>query len=149
METRKAKVASKNTPHRLDVAIGQRIRERRRTVGLSQSALAEAVGVTFQQIQKYERGANRISFSRLVEIAEALRCELGDLAEGLDAKTPSDELGHLNTLLATPGALEMLEAFSALPTAHLQRAFVKYAKTLGEAGQEDARGGEAGHGERL
>ncbi|WP_293366472.1 helix-turn-helix transcriptional regulator [Phenylobacterium sp.] len=139
-----AKAATKSAPHRLDVAIGQRIRERRRSLSLSQSGLAEAVGVTFQQIQKYERGANRISFSRLVEIAGALRCELGELTEGLYAKTSGDELGRLNTLLATPGALEMLEAFVALPAAHLQRAFVKYAKTFGEAGQDDAKGEEAG-----
>lgn len=136
-----AKLAMNNAPHRLDVAIGQRIRERRRTLGLSQAGLADVVGVTFQQIQKYERGANRISFSRLVEIAGALRCELGDLTEGLYATTPADELGHLNTLLAKPGALELLEAFAALSSPHLQRAIVKHARTLGEAAQDDATGG--------
>lgn len=117
-------------PHRLDVAIGQRIRERRRALGMSQVALAEAVGVTFQQIQKYERGSNRISFSRLVEVAEALSCPLGLLTEGLDAAAPADQLEHLNELLAKSGALEMLEAYAALPTKELRRAILKHAKTL-------------------
>ena len=117
-------------PHRLDIAIGRRIRERRRALGMSQVALAEAVGVTFQQIQKYERGSNRISFSRLVEVAEALNCQLGVLAEGLDASAPVDQLEHLNELLAKGGALEMLEAYAALPTKGLRRAILQHAKAL-------------------
>jgi transcriptional regulator with XRE-family HTH domain len=124
------KLALPTPPHRLDVAIGQRIRERRRALGMSQVALAEAVGVTFQQIQKYERGSNRISFSRLVEVAEALSCPLGVLAEGLDAAAPVDQLEHLNELLAKGGALEMLEAYAALPTKDLRRAILKHAKAL-------------------
>jgi transcriptional regulator with XRE-family HTH domain len=127
------------SPHRFDVAIGQRIRERRRAIGMSQAALAAATGVTFQQIQKYERGANRVSFSRLVQIAEALECPIGDLAEGLSQSTPSDELENLNALLARPGALEMLEAYAALPSQGLRRALLHHARTLTQAlsGGED------------
>jgi transcriptional regulator with XRE-family HTH domain len=117
-------------PHRLDVAIGQRIRERRRRVGMSQQALAEAVGITFQQVQKYERGTNRVSFSRLVEIADTLTCRLGDLAEGLDQNHAPEELGQLNTLLALEGAMEMLEAFAAIPSRALRRALIAHARTL-------------------
>ena len=117
-------------PHRFDVAIGQRIRERRRAVGMSQAALAQATGVTFQQIQKYERGANRISFSRLVQIAEALGCPIGDLAEGLSQAQPADELEHLNALLAKPGALEMLEAYAALPSHSIRRTLIHLARSL-------------------
>lgn len=124
------RLGSLKSPHRLDVAIGQRIRERRRALGLSQVALAEAVGLTFQQIQKYERGSNRISFSRLVEIAEALSCQLSDLAEGLIAASPADELEHLNALLAKPGALEMLEAYAALPSQELRRAVLQHSRAL-------------------
>jgi len=61
-------------PDRNEVQIGYRIRERRKQVGLNQEALGDRVGVTFQQIQKYERGANRISIGRLSQIAEALMC---------------------------------------------------------------------------
>ena len=124
---------STNSPHRFDVAIGQRIRERRRSIAMSQAALAAATGVTFQQIQKYERGANRISFSRLVQVAEALGCPIGALAEGLSQAQPADELEHLNALLAKPGALEMLEAYAALPTHALRRTVLHHARALTQA----------------
>jgi len=68
----------------LDAALGRNIRIRRKSLGLSQSALAAAVGLTFQQVQKYESGANRVSFSKLAEIAKALNCRIADLIEGLD-----------------------------------------------------------------
>ncbi|HZZ68717.1 MAG TPA: helix-turn-helix domain-containing protein [Phenylobacterium sp.] len=127
-----------SSPHKLDVAIGQRIRQRRRALGLPQTALAETVGVTFQQIQKYERGANRISFSRLVEIAAALKCQLTDLTEGLDAATPPSDLAYLNELLAHPGALDMLEAYVALTDPGLRRAVLQHARTLAGASKGPA-----------
>ncbi|MGB8601547.1 MAG: helix-turn-helix transcriptional regulator, partial [Rhizomicrobium sp.] len=68
-----------NSPHPLDIALGSRIRLRRRELGMSQEQLARQIGITFQQVQKYEHGANRVSFSRLVEIAQALRCGVVDL----------------------------------------------------------------------
>lgn len=66
-------------PNHLDVAMGLNIRERRRVLGMSQTALATAVGITFQQIQQYDRGSNRISFSRLIEVARTLDCRVADL----------------------------------------------------------------------
>ena len=65
--------------HIIDVMVGDNIRRRRRSLGISQEALAAAVNVTFQQIQKYERGANRVSASRLYEISRVLTCDAGDL----------------------------------------------------------------------
>jgi transcriptional regulator with XRE-family HTH domain len=76
-------------PHRLDIALGSNIRRRRKGLGLSQTALAQSVGLTFQQIQKYERGFNRVSFSRLVAIAHALNCRVIDLIEDLDDEAPA------------------------------------------------------------
>lgn len=67
-----AKSPSPKAPHADDIATGQRIRLRRRALGLSQTALADAIGVTFQQVQKYEKGINRVSGSRLIAIAKAL-----------------------------------------------------------------------------
>jgi transcriptional regulator with XRE-family HTH domain len=125
-------IANSDGPHRLDVAIGQRIRERRRAVGMSQQTLAERVGVTFQQVQKYERGSNRISFSRLIEIADALSCRLNDLADGLDSKHASDELRHLNALLAEDGALELLEAYRRVRGKPLRRALLAHTRALGD-----------------
>ena len=116
-------------PHTLDVAIGHRIRERRRRQGLSQQALASAVGVTFQQIQKYERGANRVSFSRLTEIAHALDCGLAVLAEGLDVPH-QHSVNTLNELLGVEGALDLLSAYQAISSRDLRRALLQHARTL-------------------
>ena len=63
---------TKGTPNEMDVHVGQRIKVRRSLLGLSQEKLAEAVGVTFQQIQKYERGTNRVSAGRLFELSKVL-----------------------------------------------------------------------------
>jgi transcriptional regulator with XRE-family HTH domain len=67
------------TPAAADVEIGDRIRIRRRLAGLSQATLGAAVGVSYQQIQKYETGANRVGGSRLAAIARELRCRPADL----------------------------------------------------------------------
>lgn len=120
-------------PHQLDIAIGHRIRERRRSLGYSQQRLAEAVGVTFQQIQKYERGSNRVSFSRLLEIAHALDCSLSDLSDGLDAPSAGDA-GMLNDLLAVEGALELLEAYATVTSREVRRALVLHTRALGAIG---------------
>jgi transcriptional regulator with XRE-family HTH domain len=99
----------------MDVALGAAVRIRRRTIGISQEALAEQCGVSFQQIQKYENGANRISFSRLVQIARALKCRVVDLMDVLDApdrETTGDI--DLLTRMRTPGALELLAAYEQM-----------------------------------
>ena len=99
----------------MDIALGAAVRIRRRSLGISQEALAEQCGVSFQQIQKYENGANRISFSRLVQISRALQCRVVDLLDVLD--TPSGgSTGDLDILsrMRTPGALELLSAFERL-----------------------------------
>lgn len=91
-------------PHEVDVVVGSRIRLRRKEVGTSQQALAEAVGLTFQQIQKYENGANRVSSSKLYEIAKALRAPIVYFFEGLpDPEGARDEENRsqaVNRLLA-------------------------------------------------
>lgn len=69
----------RKVPHVVDVAVGANIRRRRRDLRISQEALAAAVKLTFQQIQKYERGANRVSASMLYEISRVLKCDAGDL----------------------------------------------------------------------
>jgi transcriptional regulator with XRE-family HTH domain len=77
---------AEHVSHPLDIALGARIRIRRKTLGLSQDDLASQIGLTFQQIQKYERGANRVSFSRLVDIARTLKCRVQDLIGDLDVE---------------------------------------------------------------
>ena len=114
-----------NTPNRLDVALGLRIRQRRKALGVSQTALAEAIGLTFQQIQKYERGFNRVSFSRLVDIAHALDCRVVDLIGDLDdANIPSPLFRQDTAHLRESGAPELLAAYAAAPPA-LRRVILK------------------------
>jgi transcriptional regulator with XRE-family HTH domain len=99
----------------MDIALGAAVRIRRRTIGISQEALAEQCGVSFQQIQKYENGANRISFSRLVQIARALQCrvvDLMDVLDGPDGETTGDL--DLLTRMRTPGAVELLAAYELM-----------------------------------
>ena len=105
---------STKAPDPLDIALGAAVRIRRRTIGLSQETLAQQCGVSFQQIQKYENGANRISFSRLVQIARALRCRITDLMYVLDE--PEADIGGVDLLaeVMTPGALELLAGYRAL-----------------------------------
>ena len=99
----------------MDVALGAAVRIRRRTIGISQEALAEQCGVSFQQIQKYENGANRISFSRLVQIARALECRVVDLMDVLDG-AEREITGDLDLLtrMRTPGAIELLAAYEQM-----------------------------------
>ena len=106
---------STKAPDPMDIALGAAVRIRRRTIGISQEALAEQCGVSFQQIQKYENGANRISFSRLVQIARALKCrvvDLMDVLDGPDRETTGDL--DLLTRMRTPGALELLAAYELM-----------------------------------
>ena len=66
-------------PNPDDVALGAAIRQRRMLLAISQEKLADELGITFQQVQKYEKGANRVSWSRLVQIAKALNCSIAGL----------------------------------------------------------------------
>jgi transcriptional regulator with XRE-family HTH domain len=109
---------SRTTPDKLDVAIGASIRLRRKQAGISQDMLAEKCGVTFQQVQKYENGANRVSFSRLVQIAHALGLRVSDLVGDIDqaaglAPAESTVLIHLGI----SGATDLLRDYACLSPA--------------------------------
>jgi transcriptional regulator with XRE-family HTH domain len=75
-------VSQARKPHPIDVLVGKRLRTRRKMLGISQEGLSESVGVTFQQVQKYEKGTNRISASRLYEISIVLRVPITYFFEG-------------------------------------------------------------------
>ncbi|HEY8572052.1 helix-turn-helix transcriptional regulator [Phenylobacterium sp.] len=117
----------------MDIALGAAVRIRRRTLGISQEALADQCGVSFQQIQKYENGANRISFSRLVQIARALKCRVVDLMDVLDAPD-RETTGDLDMLtrMRTPGALELLAAYENLPP-EARSSLVSFLKAMAHA----------------
>ena len=114
----------------MDRAIGARVRARRRSLSMSQSDLAERLGVSFQQVQKYERGANRISGSTLVAAARALQTSVSWLVgEDAGEGAPSDEAF---AALMTPGAMEMLEAFRAVRRPRARQALLALAREMGK-----------------
>lgn len=114
----------------IDIAVGARIRLLRKVRGLSQQALAEAAGVTFQQIQKYERGANRVSASMLSRIARTLSAPVSEMFG--EVGPASGAIDEVAALLAEPGALELLKAYSHLPKGPPRSALVDFVRTLGD-----------------
>lgn len=115
-------------PDPVDIAIGARMRLRRKTMGISQGALAERIGVSFQQVQKYERGANRVSGSTLVAVAAALETSVGWLV-GEDGSI-ADVAEDIVQALAITGAVELLEAYAAIPKASARAALTTLAQEM-------------------
>jgi len=113
----RAKKPGKPAPDAIDVAVGNRVRERRRALGMSQGALAKALGVSFQQVQKYERGANRISSSRLVRTAAALELGVQDLLDPEANELP-------------PDAREMLKVFEKIEGERARQAVIAMARII-------------------
>jgi transcriptional regulator with XRE-family HTH domain len=111
--SRKSELAEQADP--VDRHVGIRIRLRRKQLNMSQGQLAEALGVTFQQIQKYERAANRVSASKLWEIAQALESPVSYFYEGLDGETEAAE-GPLSAqqLLLSREGVELVAAFRGI-----------------------------------
>jgi len=116
----------------LDTALGERIRCRRRALGLSQAALGRSVGLTFQQIQKYERGVNRVSFSKLAAICQALGLSIDRMVAGLVAPGspigPGLDINH--ELLFVEGAETLVRAYAGLRTAAVRRAALEFVQVL-------------------
>ena len=116
-------------PRDLDCQIGIRMRTRRRELGVSQDALAAGVGLTFQQIQKYERGANRVSASKLWEIAAQLRTPISYFYEGLEGIEVYDpeslaQAEALQEFLLSPDGVDLAVAFQALSAPAVRRQFL-------------------------
>jgi transcriptional regulator with XRE-family HTH domain len=117
---------STKTPDPLDVMVGAKIRIFRIHRGVSQTDLAEQIGVTFQQVQKYERGINRVGASRLSRIATVLDVSIGELFE-----PPGGKLADLTSpfrLLAEAGALRLLKAYVRAPDPCVRRAVIEFAE---------------------
>jgi transcriptional regulator with XRE-family HTH domain len=116
----------------VDTRVGARIRMRRMLVGISQTELGEKSGVTFQQIQKYEKGTNRVSVSRLHQIAQTLGVPVEFFYEGLSegATASIDNVPDVSTMLGTADALDMLKAFAALENRSVRRRLVALTEQL-------------------
>ena len=122
--------------HPVDVHVGKRVRHRRWMVGMTQQQLGEIVGIKFQQIQKYETGMNRVSASRLWDIAAALDVPVSFFFEGLSGEAGA-ELSEAvaearGDLLADKEALELVRSYYAIPEAQRRRLF-DLARVLSDA----------------
>jgi transcriptional regulator with XRE-family HTH domain len=126
----------------LDTYVGKRIKERREELSLSQEAVAQFLGVTFQQLQKYERGANRVSAGRLFELAFVLRVKLDFFFEGVEhmidlgalpatENTPDPCRAAISLCVDTEGAEELLRAYSKIPTQGQRSKILQLIKVLG------------------
>jgi transcriptional regulator with XRE-family HTH domain len=117
--------------HPVDIHVGKRIRHRRWMIGMTQQHLADAVGIKFQQIQKYETGMNRVSASRLWDIAEAVEVPIAFFFEGIEAEG-STKYEVSGDILADKEALMLVRSYYAIPEAQRRRLF-DLAKVLSDA----------------
>ena len=126
-------------PNPVDRHVGLRLRMRRKELGISQEKLAEAIGLTFQQVQKYERAANRVSASKLWEMARALSTSIGYFYEGLGdtLETPGSNLPResMQDFLMTPEGLELAATFPKIPRGKVRRRVLDLVRAM--AGEPD------------
>jgi transcriptional regulator with XRE-family HTH domain len=146
-------LTAEQEPHLVDIHVGARVRMRRKAMGLSQTQLAESIGITFQQMQKYERGANRVSASKLYGIATTLQASVAWFFEGLSADLMSageDPANYaqrtkaLQRFVLSGEGMELASLFPRVP-AHQRRQILALARALGDPGDEsDEEGLRAG-----
>ena len=125
------------TPNPVDIHVGNRVRLRRKVLGLSQSDLGEALGLTFQQVQKYERGSNRISASKLFQAAQALKVPASYFFEGYGVtgeegfqESPSEQT--VNAFLLTNEGLELAQTFPLIRSAKHRRKILDLVRALAD-----------------
>ena len=112
-------------PNSIDMHVGSRVRMRRKTLKMTQTALADALGLTFQQVQKYEKGANRIGAGRLQHIAHFLQVPIEFLFDGAPGGSMKDinplTFDYVSDFVASPDGLALLKAFTQLKDAAMRR----------------------------
>jgi transcriptional regulator with XRE-family HTH domain len=115
----------------VDVLVGERIRFRRIQSRMSQAKLGEAIGVTFQQIQKYEKGTNRIGSGRLFKIAEVLQCDVTEFYESV-RNNPTIGSTPVSKFMATKEGVAIVEAMVRIKSDALRRVVIDIAEKLAE-----------------
>lgn len=140
------KPMSVKAPNPVDKYVGSRIRMRRIMLGMSQEKLGESLGLTFQQIQKYEKGTNRVGASRLQQISEILQVPVSFLFEGGPggamnanglAEAPSP--AYVSDFLATSEGLALTRAFTRINDSKLRRSIVDLVEQIAAREQSDRR----------
>lgn len=132
-------------PNPVDIHVGSRVRLRRAALGMSQERLAEALGLTFQQVQKYESGANRISASRLWDIAQVLSVSVAHFFDHMPPELKEASPRHMvravaeppefaDPMLTTPETMELVRAYYRISEPQVRKKVYELAKALGLAG---------------
>ncbi len=112
---------------RVDEHVGERVRQRRAEMGLTQHDLAQALGISYQQVQKYETGANRVSSGRLYEIASKLEVEISHFFDGLEPTTSAKPMEHGGKNRST---IELVRNFAEIEDSELRSAVSGLIKSL-------------------
>ncbi len=130
----------KKTPNPIDKHVGSRVRMRRMMLSMSQEKLGDALGLTFQQVQKYEKGTNRIGASRLQQISHILQVPISFFFEGAPSSDMPGQLGeapspaYVADFLATSDGLALTKAFMRIGDPKLRRRIVDLVEQIsGEA----------------
>lgn len=128
---------SKKAPNSIDKHVGSRVRMRRMMIGMSQEQLGEALGLTFQQVQKYEKGTNRVGASRLQRISEILRVPVSFLFEGVPTDISKGEglssvqsPTYVSDFFTTSQGLALIRAFTRINDAELRRSIVSLVEQI-------------------
>jgi len=137
---------STKAPNPVDKYVGSRVRMRRIMLGMSQEKLGEALGLTFQQVQKYEKGTNRVGASRIQQISEILQVPVSFLFEGGPSGIASGENfsegtspAYVSDFLATSEGLALTRAFTRIPDAKLRRSIVDMVEQIAAREGPDKR----------
>ena len=135
---------TKGTPDTVDVHVGQRLRVRRSLLGLSQEKLADAIGLTFQQVQKYEKGMNRISAGRLFQFSKILDVPVSYFYENIIAEksagktsasglSDNDQEGFLSEdLLKNKETLDLIRLYYSIPDMNMRKDIFRFIKSMAE-----------------
>ncbi len=129
----------KKSPSDADRHVGMRIRLRRISIGMSQERLGELLGLTFQQVQKYEKGMNRVGAGRLVDVAAALGVNVGYFFEGYVKPGAGDSPGDdVEAIVSTPEGLALTRAFARIGEPAVRKRIVAMVEAVADALPGDA-----------
>ena len=136
-----SKRKTKGSPDKVDVHVGQRLRVRRSLLGMSQEKLAEAVGITFQQIQKYERGTNRVSAGRLFQFSRILDIPVSYFYEQLAASDVSNqglsdneqkEFGGAEDIMQKKETLDLVRVYYSIDDGDVRKEMLRFMRSMAD-----------------
>ena len=140
-----------NKPDPIDIHVGKRLKQRRLLLAMSQEKLADAIGITFQQIQKYENGSNRVGASRLFQIGQVLEAPVSYFFDEYSATSKRDvmlaqvaeETPHLKSdLMSRKETLNLIRAYYSIKNTRVRKKMMEMLRSLGEDMEMDKKTGK-------